>query len=50
LRGLPADGWLRVLSTTTQIGQDWFDEDALVVDSEGRLIVQCRQLALVPSH
>ena len=33
LRGLPADGWLRVMATTTQIGQDWFDEDHLVVDS-----------------
>ena|ERR1700757_2694409 len=50
LRGLPADGWLRVVSTTTQIGQAWFDEDALVVDSEGRIIVQSRQLALVPDH
>jgi hypothetical protein len=50
LRGLPADGWLRVLATTTQIGQDWFDEDHLVVDCEGRIIVQTRQLALVPDH
>jgi hypothetical protein len=50
VRGLPADGWLRVLSTTTQIGQDWFDEDAIVVDSDGRIIVQTRQLALVPDH
>jgi len=50
LRGLPADGWLRVVSTTTQIGADWFDEDALVVDCEGRLIAQSRQLALVPNH
>ena len=50
LRGLPADGWLRVMATTTQIGQDWFDEDHLVVDCEGRLIVQTRQLALVPDH
>lgn len=48
LRGLPADGWLRVLCTTTQIGQDWFDEDHTVVDSAGRVIVQTRQLALVP--
>jgi hypothetical protein len=39
-----------MVSTTTQIGQDWFDEDALVVDSEGRIIVQARQLALVPDH
>lgn len=50
LRGLPADGWLRMVSTTTQIGRDWFDEDALVVDCEGRIIVQARQLALVPDH
>ncbi len=50
LRGLPADGWLRVMATTTQIGQDWFDEDHLVVDTHGRLIVQTRQLALVPDH
>src|ERR1700739_69416 len=50
LRGLPADGWLRVMATTTQIGQDWFDEDHLVVDCEGRIIVQTRQLALVPAH
>jgi acyl-coenzyme A thioesterase PaaI-like protein len=48
LRALPADGWLRVLCTTVQIGQDWFDEDHVVVDCEGRIIVQSRQLALVP--
>ncbi len=48
LRGIPADGWLRVMCTTMQIGQDWFDEDHLVVDCEGRIIVQSRQLALVP--
>ncbi len=50
LRGLPADGWLRVACTATQIGQDWFDEDHTVVDSTGRLIVQTRQLALVPTQ
>ena len=48
LRGFPADGWLRVLCTATQIGQDWFDEDHTVVDSTGRIVVQTRQLALVP--
>jgi acyl-coenzyme A thioesterase PaaI-like protein len=50
LRGLPADGWLRVIATTMQIGQDWFDEDHVVVDCEGRIIVQSRQLALVPAQ
>jgi acyl-coenzyme A thioesterase PaaI-like protein len=49
LRALPADGWLRVLCTATQIGQDWFDEDHIVVDSTGRIVVQTRQLALVPA-
>lgn len=48
LRALPADGWLRVLCTATQIGQDWFDEDHTVIDSAGRIVVQTRQLALVP--
>lgn len=49
IRGLPADGWLRVMCTTMQIGQDWFDEDHVVVDCEGRIIVQSRQLAMVPA-
>ncbi len=48
LRALPADGWLRVMCTTTQIGQNWFDEDHIVVDCEGRIVVQSRQLAMVP--
>ncbi|KAA0101921.1 thioesterase family protein [Mycolicibacterium sp. P1-18] len=48
LRGMPADGWLRVMCTTMQIGREWFDEDHVVVDCEGRIIVQSRQLALVP--
>jgi acyl-coenzyme A thioesterase PaaI-like protein len=50
LRGLPADGWLRVLCTCVQIGQDWFDEDHTVVDCEGRIVVQTRQLAMVPAR
>lgn len=48
LRALPVDGWLRVICTCVEIGQDWFDEDHTVVDSAGRLVVQTRQLALVP--
>ena len=48
LRALPADGWLRVLCTCMEIGHDWFDEDHFVVDSLGRIVVQSRQLALVP--
>lgn len=49
LRGLPSDGWLRVACTTTQIGQDWFDADHTVADADGRVVVQTRQLALVPA-
>jgi hypothetical protein len=49
LRARPADGWLRVICTSTQIGQEWFDEDHVVVDCEGRIIVQSRQLAMVPA-
>jgi acyl-coenzyme A thioesterase PaaI-like protein len=49
LRAIPADGWLRVLCTTMQIGQEWFDEDHVVVDYDGRIIVQSRQLAMVPA-
>ena len=50
LRGLPADGWLRNIATCTEIGHDWFDEDHTVVDSLGRLVVQARQLAMVPAR
>jgi hypothetical protein len=39
-----------VLCTATQIGQDWFDADHTVVDSTGRIVVQTRQLALVPGR
>jgi hypothetical protein len=48
LRGLPADGWLRVICTCLEIGHDWFDEDHIVVDRLGRLVAQSRQLAMVP--
>jgi acyl-coenzyme A thioesterase PaaI-like protein len=48
LRGLPADGWLRIIATCMEIGHDWFDEDHIVVDRLGRLVVQARQLAMVP--
>jgi acyl-coenzyme A thioesterase PaaI-like protein len=49
LRGLPADGWLRVICTCVEIGQEWFDEDHIVVDSAGRIVAQSRQLAMVPA-
>lgn len=49
LRAAPVDGWLRVSCTTTQIGETWFDADHTVVDSAGRIVVQTRQLAMVPA-
>ncbi|HUH68513.1 MAG TPA: thioesterase family protein [Mycobacterium sp.] len=49
LRALPADGWLRIIATCVEIGHDWFDEDHIVVDRLGRLVVQTRQLAMVPA-
>ncbi|HVW80020.1 MAG TPA: thioesterase family protein [Mycobacteriales bacterium] len=47
LRGLPAPGWLRCESTTRMMSDGWFDEEATVWDSTGRLVAQSRQLALV---
>ena len=41
---LDAEGARKVI----EIGHDWFDEDHTVVDELGRLVVQARQLALVP--
>lgn len=48
LRGNPAPGWLRVDVTCRAVHGQWFDEDATVIDSTGRLICQSRQLALTP--
>jgi hypothetical protein len=42
--GVNRMGW----APTVQIGQDWFDEDRIVVAREGRIIMQSRQLAMVP--
>ncbi|MBO0840370.1 MAG: thioesterase family protein [Sciscionella sp.] len=46
LRARPAPGWLRVQIDCTAVHGAWFDADATVIDSTGRLICQCRQLAL----
>jgi len=48
LRAAPAPGWLRTEIRSRSIGGGWFDEDATVIDAEGRLVCQARQLALVP--
>jgi hypothetical protein len=48
LRRRPAPGWLRVKSSSTVLGGSWFEEDHTVVDSTGAVVVQSRQLAMVP--
>jgi acyl-CoA thioesterase len=47
LRGVPAPGWLAFRAQATLLADGWFDEDATVWDSSGRLVAQSRQLALV---
>lgn len=49
LRALPVDGWLRVSATSTLVGGTWFEEDHLVLDETGAVVVQSRQLAMVPA-
>jgi hypothetical protein len=48
LRGRPAPGWLRLEATSRVIRGNWFDEDYTVIDAEGQLVCQARQLALAP--
>jgi acyl-coenzyme A thioesterase PaaI-like protein len=48
LRARPAPGWLRTEVRSQVVAGNWFDEDATVVDSAGRLVCQARQLALTP--
>lgn len=47
MRGVPAPGLLRVAARCRQVSGGWFDEEAEVWDSTGRLVGQSRQLALV---
>ncbi len=46
LRARPAAGWLRLQVDCKAVHGSWFDSDATVIDSRGRLICQSRQLAL----
>lgn len=48
LRARPAPGWLRVEVGCRAVHGQWFDEDAVVIDSAGKLVCQARQLALTP--
>ncbi|WP_020668605.1 thioesterase family protein [Amycolatopsis nigrescens] len=49
LRTRPAPGWMRVQVDSRSVQESWFDSDAVVVDSAGRLVCQARQLALAPA-
>lgn len=48
LRTRPHPGWLRIQVGCRVIQEGWFDSDAVVVDSQGRIVCQARQLALSP--
>ena len=48
IRARPAPGWLRCAFTTRFITGGFLEEDGEVWDSEGRLVAQSRQLALLP--
>ncbi|NLG56387.1 MAG: thioesterase family protein [Rhodococcus sp.] len=48
LRRQPAPGWLRVMASSTVLGATWFEEDHTVLDSTGAVVVQSRQLAMIP--
>jgi hypothetical protein len=45
LRGLPAPGWVQAVQRATLLQDGWLDEECLLWDSRGRLVVQARQLA-----
>jgi acyl-CoA thioesterase len=47
VRGLPRPGWLSVHVRGRLVQDGWFDEEAEVYDSAGRLVAQSRQLARV---
>lgn len=48
LRRQPAPGWLRVMARSSVLGGTWFEEDHTVLDSTGAVVVQSRQLAMIP--
>jgi acyl-CoA thioesterase len=47
LRAEPTPGWLAFEARATLVHGGWFDEQATVWDSRGRVVAQSRQLALV---
>lgn len=50
VRSRPSTGWLRAQIDCRAVHESWFDSDATVIDSSGRLVCQARQLALAPAH
>lgn len=50
LRRRPIAGWMRVVATSTVIGDTWFEEDHTVLDMSGHVVVQSRQLAMLPKE
>jgi acyl-CoA thioesterase len=47
MRAVPAPGPLRIAARCRHVSNGWFDEEAEVWDSAGRLVAQSRQLARV---
>ncbi|WP_322857631.1 thioesterase family protein [Mycobacterium shigaense] len=50
LRRLPSPGWMRVMASSTLLGDTWFEEDHVIVDAAGHIVAQSRQLALLPKQ
>ena len=48
LRRRPTHGWMRVIASSNVIGDNWFEEDHVVLDETGQVVVQSRQLAMLP--
>jgi len=47
MRAAPAPGPLRVAARCRHVSGGWFDEEAEVLDSDGALVAQSRQIARV---
>jgi acyl-CoA thioesterase len=50
VRRRPAPGWMRVIASSTVVGDTWFEEDHLIFDATGQVVVQSRQLAMLPKE
>lgn len=50
VRREPVDGWLRFRANAPVVGQQWFEEDHVLVDESGHVVATSRQLAMVPAQ